>query len=239
METERNISTKVTELKDESTSLRSKLANATSENESLRSAVEGLRAELRRKEELIIRTETALTSAERDHLRTQDDLRASMGRLTMTQSAETELRDAIQQKNNHIDGLRHTIAVLQEQLAAKETANARIFIELAAKKDEAATIAQKAERTERHLEEKLTHYKDRQRLLASDLKHMHQYVGKREVEVLDLAEKLEDREATLAEMSPILAASRRTNKLLQLRQEREEAERLEALARYRARHSFK
>ena len=57
--------------------------------------------------------------------------------------------------------------------------------------------------------------------------------------MVKLADTLADRETTLAEMSPILESTRRANKLLQLRQEREEAERLEALARFRAKQSLK
>ena len=97
----------------------------------------------------------------------------------------------------------------------------------------------RADRHERRLQDKLAHHKEKERTLASDLEHLHRYVGKREMEVIKLADTLADRDVTLAAMSPVLDATRRTNKLLQLRQEREEAERLEALARFRATQSLK
>jgi hypothetical protein len=230
---------KLAELSDEASGLRAKLSLSIADNETLRSTVETLKSELRRKEEIVLRTEASLAAAERDHLRTQDDLRASISRLSLVQQSEQDSRDQISQKSNHIEGLRNTIAVLQEQLANKDAANARLQVDLAAKIEESAILTHRVERHDRKYSEKLAVAKEKERILAADLKHLHSYVGKRELEAMELAERLEDRELTLAEMSPMLAASRRTNKLLSLRQDREEAERLEALARYRAKQSLK
>jgi hypothetical protein len=230
---------KLAELTDDNAALRAKLSLTMGDNDTLRGTVDALKTELRRKEELALRTEGSLTAAERDHVRTQEDLRAALGRITLLQHSDTEAREALAQKAAHIEGLRNTIIALQEQLAAKDSATARIQLELAGKMEEVASLSQRVERHDRKYSEKLAVAKEKERILAADLKHLHNYVGKRELEALELAERLEDRETTLAEMSPALAASRRANKLLQVRQEREEAERLEALARYRAKHALK
>ena len=145
----------------------------------------------------------------------------------------------MQSKQYHIDGLRSTLASVQDQLAAKDAAIARLRNDLDATSEQVRDVSARSERHERKLQEKLAHHKEKERVLASDLEHLHRYVGKREVEVVKLADTLIDREVALAEMSPMLDATRRTNKLLQLRQEREEAERLEALARFRAKQSLK
>jgi chromosome segregation ATPase len=236
---ERALSNKLADASDESSTLRSKIAGATSDNESLRGTIESLRSELRRKEEALLRTETALTAAERDHLRTQEDLRTSLGRASGLQFAETSARDALQQKSQHIEGLRNTLALIQEQLTAKDSTIARLQADLAHSNSELLSASQKAERHERRLQDKLSVAKEKEKILSTDLEHLHRYVGKREVEVLQLADRLDEREMTLAEMSPILESTRRANKLLQLRQEREEAERLEALAKFRAKQSLK
>jgi hypothetical protein len=236
---ERTLQSKLADLSDEGGALRSKLHASAQDGDALRGTIESLRAELRRKEEALLRTETALTAAERDHLRTQEDLRTSLGRASALQAADVSSRDVLQQKNHHIEGLRNTLALVQEQLTAKDSTIARLQAELAGTSSELLSASQKADKHERRLQEKLAIAKEKEKLLTSDLEHLHRYVGKREVEVLQLADRLDEREMTLAEMSPILESTRRANKLLQLRQEREEAERLEALAKFRAKQSLK
>ena len=236
---ERAYESKIQAYGDESSTLRAKLSAALAENDALAADLRALKAENRRKEESLLRTETAFAAAERDHVRTQEDLRATLNRSTLLQASDADMRDQVQQKSNHIDGLRNTLAIVQEQLSHKDAAIARLQAELAAKSAELSEVTERADRHERKLQDKLSYHKEKERTLASDLEHLHRYVGKREVEVIKLADTLADRETTLLEMSPILESTRRANKLLQLRQEREEAERLEALARFRAKQSLK
>ena len=168
---------------DDLSTTRVRLGALQSDHDALNATLAAVTADLRRKEEALLRTETALAMAERDHVRTQEDLRSAVQRSHGLQASDIEAREQLGHKNSHIDGLRNTLAVVQEQLSQKDASIARLQADLATKEEQLLNVSQRAERHERKLQDKLAYHKEKEQLLAEDLHHLHRYVGRREVEV--------------------------------------------------------
>jgi DNA repair exonuclease SbcCD ATPase subunit len=160
-------------------------------------------------------------------VRASDDLRATSREAQSVASEVYELREALRSRDAQIEDLRHTASILNDEIRARDrhvTELKEEKIRLEVELGEGSKLSSKQARV---LESRLEEARYREKVLAKDLKRLHKYVSKRELEVLDLADRLsaEDEEKQL----------KRDRAYQRLKKEREEAERLEALARARIR----
>eukprot|EP00053_Salpingoeca_punica_P023739 m.218133 g.218133 ORF g.218133 m.218133 type:complete len:356 (-) comp55857_c0_seq1:334-1401(-) len=143
-----------------------------------------------------------------------------------------------------VEGLQSQVDLLRLELRRRDEEIARLDQEVALlnqerslTRDELYHSSQRLTSQQQHeaaLAAKLKAHKEREKILARDLKSLHRYVGKRELEVLDLAEQLEHSRAETTE--PVRRGTLWTQ---DSERERGESERLEELARSQLRKSIK
>lgn len=182
-----------------------------------------------------------MNAMERERMEIRDELRGATSRFHALSAAQDELREQLSlkaeqhsMKAEEVESMRSTINILHQQLSEKDSQLAALQGDLGKSELDRIELRQRVADTERSLEGRLASAKAKEKLLATDLKQLQRYLGKREKEVIELADELDTRDSALASLS----ASRRLSKYLARKSEREEAERLEILARHRARRAM-
>lgn len=200
----------ITSLMNQVSDLKAQLYSKNAEVESLRVSLEASKGDIRRKDAALENQELHLSAAEHERSTVRDELRSSINRLESVQMTQDELRTQLSLKNTlleakdrEVDSIRRGYGHLYEQ-------NGRILLE-------------KAER-ERDLATRLALAKIKERNLTSDVRLLSTYADTREAEVRNLTDELLD---TTSVSSP----SKALGQYYLARAEREEADRLDSLAR--------
>eukprot|EP01147_Barroeca_monosierra_P011059 gene11059-3128_t len=171
---------------------RERLSAANAENDSLRATVEALRAELRNKEASAYDLETTAHGLENDRAHLRDEVSRAQERASRLQDEldrtrhqlQTELtsvRAQLSSAEAHLEVFKNNEAHLHDRLASKD----KLISELQSGKTKAEVELSNSRgewiAKERSYEGQIEALKERERVLADDLKQLHRYIGRKEL----------------------------------------------------------
>ncbi len=237
--TERTLEARILTLSDELASLRSQIATRTAEGEAQQATIEAQRAELRHKDAELMVRERELASGTLERAEVREELRSSMSRLAAVQTAQDDLRVQIALKSDQLatkeEEITHSRAAerrLHEQLVDRSSQVTDLRTNIGRLEAEKTDILASSTAQQATLDAELNVSRAKERTLAADLRVMHRYVSRRELEVRDLADELDYRDYRPYASSTALST------YYKLKAERDEADRWDALARQRRRRSL-